>query len=115
MQDKYLLELTLSGHLEQRKDGLWVSFNDEFGFITYGKTPTQAIRETKAALDMVLDTYNGQGVAKLERWLNRKDVKYSLTKIRSRKAVRAAPAKLAQSGTVQKYRVTTRRQLAAAA
>jgi hypothetical protein len=110
----YLLELTLTGHVEQRSGGLWASYNYEFGFVTYGKTAREAIRGATTALDMSIEAFRGD-IKALEKWLRRKNIGYKLTKLRRRPAPTHIRPKVASYGSIEKYELPTRRSLAAAA
>lgn len=115
MAKKYILELTLTGHVEQGEDGRWVSYNNEFGFITYGKSQQQAIREASKAFDMVIDAYLERSEpSKLGKWLEKKGVAHSLRIVQRVRPIKPTKPTLLPWGKVERYQFIERRPLAAA-
>ena len=118
MPTKYILEVTMTGHVEEGDSGRWVAYNDEFGFITHGRTRNAAIKASVKALNLVIDTYfeqPGYTIAKLEKWFDTKGAEYKVRSVRRiRIPKRAAPTLEQRWGSVQRYSFKQRRQLAAA-
>lgn len=114
---KFILEVKMTGHVEEDESGRWVSYNDEFGFITHGTTRNAAIREAMKALDLVVDVYleqPGNTIVKLEKWLQRKGAQYKVHSVQRVRTPKPATPKVQPPwGSVQRYEFKQRRQLAA--